>query len=194
MQKIKLIAATNNKYKLQEMTDILGEKFEVVSLKDMGIDVDVEEDGSTFYANALKKAREISKISGMVALADDSGLMVDALYGAPGVYSARYANMEFCDDGSNNAKLLKEMKDIENRSAKFVSCVVLYYPNGNHISARGEVEGHILYEHTGDNGFGYDPLFHSHDLDLSFGHATAEQKNSVSHRGRALEKLKDMLK
>ncbi len=193
MQKIKLIAATNNLYKLQEMTDILGEQFEVLSLKDMGINVEVEEDGATFYANALKKAKEICKISGMMSLADDSGLMVDALYGAPGVYSARYANMDVCEDGANNAKLLHEMAEIENREAKFVSCVVLYYPNGNHISAKGEVEGIILHEETGANGFGYDPLFYSKDLDLSFGHATAEQKNSVSHRGRALEKLKDML-
>ncbi len=192
MQKIKLIAATNNQHKLVEMRDILGESFEVVSLKELGVEVKVEEDGATFYANALKKAREICKITGMPALADDSGLMVDALAGAPGVFSARYAG-DILDDNANNNKLLQEMQGVENRRAKFVSSIVLFYPNGNHISAVGDVKGYILAGLEGENGFGYDPLFYSTDLEKSFGVATAEEKNAVSHRGRALARLAKML-
>ncbi|MFI3229518.1 MAG: RdgB/HAM1 family non-canonical purine NTP pyrophosphatase [Bacillota bacterium] len=192
MQKIRVIAATNNAHKLVEMRDILGDKFEVVSLKEIGVEVEVEEDGATFYANALKKAREICKITKEPALADDSGLMVEALAGAPGVFSARYAG-EICDDSANNIKLLNEMQGVENRKAKFVSSIVLFYPNGNHISAVGDVKGYILDSLEGENGFGYDPLFYSTDLEQSFGVATSEEKNAVSHRGRALTKLAKML-
>jgi len=155
--------------------------------------VDVVEDSDTFYGNALKKAKEISLLTGKIVLADDSGLIVDALGGAPGVYSARYSG-ENATDASNRAKLLQEMQGIKDRSARFHASLVLYFPNGEHIHAEGTTEGLILEEETGENGFGYDNLFFSLDLNMSFGLASAEAKNKISHRGRAILKLAETLK
>lgn len=183
-----LVAATNNPHKLTEFRSILGDIFVIRSLKDEGVAVEIDEDADTFYGNAYKKAKTVSDLTGKPALADDSGLMVDALGGAPGVYSARYGG----EDGNsalNRAKLLKEMSSTENRKARFISCIVLYYPDGKSVSAEGVTEGSILTEERGENGFGYDSLFYSDDLGMSFGEADPDSKNAVSHRGRALGEL-----
>ncbi|MBR2349147.1 MAG: RdgB/HAM1 family non-canonical purine NTP pyrophosphatase [Clostridia bacterium] len=188
-----LISATNNKNKLREFREILGDKFIISSLADEGITVEIEEDADTFYGNALKKAKTIAELTGKPALADDSGLIVDALGGAPGVYSARYGG-EDGNDVLNRAKLLHEMRDITDRMARFYSSIVVYFPDGRIVTADGSVEGSILYEEIGENGFGYDSLFYSNELGVSFGIATPEQKNSISHRGRALRKLETLLR
>lgn len=190
---MELVIASNNKNKIIEITQILGNFFDkLYSLKDLGIDVEIEETGSTFYDNALIKAKEISRLTKMAAIADDSGLEVDALNFAPGVYSARYAGIE-SNDCKNNDLLLKNMENITNRKARFVSSIVLYYPNGKIVSANGFTEGEILYERKGNNGFGYDPLFYSYDLKKSFGESEQDEKNQVSHRARALAQLKDII-
>ena len=190
---MKLVIASNNPNKVREIKTIIGDFFaEVYTLRDLGIDVDVEETGTTFMENALIKAKAISNLTHMCALADDSGLCVNALDGAPGVYSARYAGEEH-DDKKNNALLLKNLEGKPDRSAYFVSTVVLYYPDGTHIDAEGRTEGRILFAPEGNNGFGYDPLFYSLDLKKSFASATPEEKNGVSHRGRALTLLKEKL-
>ncbi len=190
---MEIIVASGNKNKVREFREILGDNYDVKSLKDLGIAVDVVEDSDTFYGNALKKAKEISLLTGKIVLADDSGLIVDALGGAPGVYSARYSG-ENATDASNRAKLLQEMQGIKDRSARFHASLVLYFPNGEHIHAEGTTEGLILEEETGENGFGYDNLFFSLDLNMSFGLASAEAKNKISHRGRAILKLAETLK
>ena len=190
-----VIAATQNEHKLRELRDIM-EKFgmTVISQKEAGLgDVDVVEDGTTFEENSFKKANEIMKLSGKIAVADDSGLAVDYLDGAPGVYSARYAG-EHKSDADNNAKLLKELENVENRKAKFVSVVTMVYPDGKVLAARGECPGVILHEERGDGGFGYDPLFLPDGLDKTFAQVTQEEKNTVSHRAKALEKLEELLK
>ena len=185
---ITLVAATNNPHKIIEFREILGKNFDVKSLKDLGLKVEVEEDADSFYGNAYKKAKAVSDASGLAALADDSGLIVDALGGAPGVYSARYAGTDG-DDEANRKKLLKEMAgvtDFGKRTARFHSSVVIVYPDGTSIAGAGDTEGKILFEEKGAGGFGYDCLFYSDDLGKSFGEATPEEKNSVSHRSRAL--------
>lgn len=190
-----VIAATQNKHKLKELRDIM-EKFgmEVISQGEAGFgDIDVVEDGETFEENSFKKANEIMKLSGKIAVADDSGLAVDFLDGAPGVYSARYAG-EHKSDEDNNNKLLKELDGTENRSAKFVSVVTMVYPDGRVLSARGECPGRIIREPRGDGGFGYDPLFVPDGFDKTFAEITSEEKNLVSHRAKALEKLEEMLR
>lgn len=188
---ITLVAATNNPHKITEFREILGNNFEVRSLKELGLHVEVEEDADSFYGNAYKKAKAVSDICGLAALSDDSGLIVDALGGAPGVYSARYAG-EDGNDEANRKKLLKALKDVldfEKRTARFHSSVVIVYPDGSSLSGEGDVEGKILFEEEGSEGFGYDCLFYSDDLGKGFGVATPEEKNSVSHRGRALRDL-----
>lgn len=184
-----IIIASNNVHKVDEIRQILKGKFDnIYSLKDKLIDIEIEENGKTFYDNALIKASTIVNLSGLPTLADDSGLEVDALNGAPGVYSARYAG-EKCDDTANNAKLLAQLEGITNRSARFVCNMVLCYPDGKIVSAVGITDGYILESPQGNSGFGYDPLFFSKDLEKSFGIASNEEKNSVSHRGRALQEL-----
>lgn len=188
-----IVAATNNAHKLREIRGILKEIFIVKSLKDCGIDIEIEENGQTFYDNALIKAKTIAELTNMPALADDSGLMVDALGGLPGVHSARYAG-EPSNDKKNNAKLLAALKNSENRAAKFVSTIVLYFPDGKIISAEGYAEGVILHEERGAGGFGYDPLFLSKDLNKTFAEISQSEKNSVSHRSRALKNLTEKLR
>ena len=186
---MKLALATNNQHKIQEMRAILGDSFEeLLSLKELGIDVDVEETGSTLEENALLKAREITRLSGMPSLADDTGLMVDALSGAPGVYSARYAG-EAHDDKANRELLLKNLSTATDRSAHFSTVIAVCYPDGKYLLAEGRVEGKIGFEERGNGGFGYDSLFISDELGKTFAEATAEEKNSVSHRGRALRAM-----
>ena len=191
-KKTKLVVATGNAHKLREIAEIFTE-FEVVSQKAMGFDEDVEETGTTFAENALIKARSASKALGCIALADDSGLCVDALGGAPGVYSARYCG-EHGDDKKNRDLLLENMKGISNRHANFTSAIAVVEPNGNEIVVEGKTYGNILHEEQGTGGFGYDCIFESEDLKKSFGLATAEEKNAVSHRFRALQKLREVWK
>ena len=184
-----IVIATNNSSKLSEIREILGGAFtHLYSLADLNIDVDVVENASTFEGNALKKAREICTIANLPALADDSGLAVEALGGAPGIYSARFAGTP-CNNEKNNEKLLASLKNVTDRRAKFISVVALVYPDGRELTARGETYGEILYRPMGDGGFGYDPLFLSHDLNKTFAEATSEEKHQVSHRGKALRAL-----
>ena len=186
-KKRKLVVASGNAHKLREISEIFTD-FEVVSQKQMGFDGDVEETGETFGENALIKARAAAKALGCIALADDSGLCVDALGGAPGIYSARYSG-EHGDDKKNRDLLLKNMQGIADRKAHFTSAVALVYPDGKELVAEGKTYGTILQEEIGDGGFGYDCIFESEDLNKSFGLATAEEKNTVSHRFRALQAL-----
>ena len=163
-KKTKLVVATGNAHKLREIAEIFTE-FEVVSQKAMGFDEDVEETGTTFAENALIKARSASKVLGCIALADDSGLCVDALGGAPGVYSARYCG-EHGDDKKNRDLLLENMKGISNRHANFTSAIAVVEPSGNEIVVEGKTYGNILHEEQGNGGFGYDCIFESEDLNL----------------------------
>ena len=189
MEKQKLVVATGNAHKLREIAEIFTE-YEVVSQKQMGFDEDVEETGTTFAENALIKARAAAKALSCMALADDSGICVDALGGAPGVYSARYCGYHG-DDKKNRDLLLENMKNESNRNAHFTSAIALVYPNGKEVVVEGKTYGKILYKEEGDGGFGYDPIFESDDLKKSFGVATAEEKNAVSHRFRALQALRE---
>lgn len=191
MQKDKVIvAASGNAGKIREISEILND-YRVISCKELGFTDDIEETGKTFYDNALIKAETVAKALNMPALADDSGLCVTALSGAPGVYSARYSGTG--TDEGNIDKLLKETENLSDRSAKFVSAVVVYCPDGKIVSAQGETFGEILRARRGNGGFGYDPVFYSYDLKKSFGEASAEEKNSVSHRARALAELRKKL-
>lgn len=192
---MKLIVATNNAHKLKEIKSILGGEFEeILSLKEAGAELKAEENGSTFEENAIIKARGVGT-SSMAVLADDSGLCVEVLGGAPGVKSARYASEgeENADDASNRRKLLKEMEGKEERKAKFV-CAVALVSGEELYTAEGETEGRILTDERGERGFGYDSIFYSDELGKSFGEAEEEEKNGVSHRGRALKKLLEKLK
>ncbi|MEE0842485.1 MAG: XTP/dITP diphosphatase [Christensenellales bacterium] len=185
---MKIAIATNNRNKLKEIRAVLGGFFdEMLSLGDLGIDVEIEETGATLTENALIKARTIRDMTGLASLADDSGLMCDALDGAPGVYSARYAGEEH-DDAKNNALLLKNIAG-KDRTAHFCSVIALCLPDGREYTAEGRVDGVITEEARGNGGFGYDPLFFSPELGKTFAEASAEEKNSVSHRGRALRNM-----
>lgn len=191
---MELVIASNNLHKVKEIKEILGDFFEkIYSLKELNVSVEVEETGKTFAENALLKARAISELTGKCAIADDSGLCVNALDGAPGLFSARYAGKEQ-DDVANKKLLLENMDGIADRSAYFITSIALYYPDGTIVATEGRTEGKILYAEEGTNGFGYDSLFYSLDLQKSFGLATDEEKNGVSHRGRALRVLKEILK
>ena len=188
----RLIIATNNAGKVAEIKAILGGFYdEILSLKDAGIALEVVEDGETFTENAVKKAREAANITGCDTLADDSGLCVDALCGAPGVYSARYAG-EGATDADNNRKLLAALEGIEERGAKFV-CAMSLCKDGKIITAYGEVAGTITQAARGEGGFGYDPLFLITEYGQTFGELPADIKNRISHRSNALAALKKKL-
>ena len=189
---MKIIAATKNKNKLKEFAQILPE-FEIISPEDVGIDAEIEETGTTFEENSLIKAQAIYNMTGIAALADDSGLMVDALSGAPGVYSARYGTPDL-DDKGRVRLLLENMKDVpkEKRGAKFV-CVITMVDGKRTITARGECEGTILYSPVGENGFGYDPVFYVEKYKKTTAQMSAEEKNSISHRGKALRLFKEKM-
>lgn len=193
----KLIVASNNQGKIKEIKKILSQfDLEIVSLKDEGIDIDVVEDGTTFMENSYKKAKTIYDLTGEMVIADDSGLCVEALNGAPGIYSARFCG-EHGNDKKNNEKLLKLLEGKnkkEERKAKFVCSIVLIINSEKVIKVKGEVQGYIIDEEKGKSGFGYDPLFYVSELKKTFGEASEGEKNSISHRGRALKELKDKLK
>ena len=193
----RIIIASQNKHKIQEI-EAITKKFGMflVPRSEAGIpDIEVEEDGETFEENSYKKAYEIMKLAGEMTIADDSGLMVDALDGAPGVYSARFSGAG-ATDRSNNEKLLALLKDVqaEKRTAKFVSVITMIYPHGDKIVARGECQGRIIFEERGSGGFGYDPLFVPDGYDSTFAELGAEEKNKISHRARALEILERELR
>lgn len=184
------LIATHNLKKRDELQRILSPLgIHVLTADEAGVDLtDVEETGTTFAENALLKARSGAKEGNMPCIADDSGLCVDALDGAPGVYSARYAG-EHGNDAKNNEKLLEALSDVppEQRTAQFVSCVACVFPDGRELTVQGEVKGVIGYAPKGENGFGYDPLFYVGER--SFAQFTAEEKDAVSHRGNALRGL-----
>lgn len=189
---MKLLIASNNAHKIAEIKHILSSKFEeMFTPSQLNIHCDPEENGNTFLENALIKATEIAKYTDIAVLADDTGLCVDALNGAPGVLSARYA--ESHNDAANRKKLLNALSTITNRAAHFETVVVLRYPNGDTLIGNGRVDGKILNEERGNNGFGYDSLFYCDELEKTFAEASEDDKNSVSHRGRALQNLLEQL-
>ena len=185
---MKLLIASNNAHKIREIKEILGDLFdEILSLREAGVSADPEETGETFEENARIKAEAILQLTGCAALADDSGLEVDALGGAPGVHSARYAT-DGHDFAANNRLLLKNLEGVENRRARFRTVISLIL-NGEEHLFEGRVEGRILDRETGHEGFGFDPLFVPDGCERSFAEMSAEEKNAVSHRGRAVRKL-----
>lgn len=197
----KIIIASNNQHKITEIKKILSNiNIDVKSLKEENIFLDIEEDGKTFRENSKKKAHEIYKYlkkqgkDNFIVMADDSGLEVDYLNGEPGIYSARYAGIHG-DDKKNNEKLLNELKGVpkENRKAKFVCEISIIDCSGEYESIRGEAHGIILNELSGSKGFGYDPLFYYEPLKKTFAELTIDEKNTVSHRGKALSKLKNTI-
>ena len=187
---MKVILASKNPHKLTELSAILSQHgFEIALESEYGLHVDVDETGTTFEENSLLKAEAVMKASGLPVLADDSGLMVDALDGAPGVYSARYGHKS--SDGERTAFLLENMKDVpdEKRTAKFVCVITCLWPDGRKIVARGECPGVITHEVHGENGFGYDPVFYLPELGMTYAELPSEQKNAISHRARALQEF-----
>lgn len=190
---MKLIIASNNAHKLKEIKAILADKFdEIVSMKEAGIEHETIEDGTTFMENAIKKAREIVEISGCCAIADDSGICVDALDGAPGLYSARFSG-EHGNDEANNALLLEKLKGKDNRSAHYTCAIALCYPDGKTVCAEGIFEGVIAETPAGNGGFGYDPLFYLPEYGMTVGQLGTDVKNKISHRAKALRALLEKL-
>lgn len=194
-----LVFASNNAHKLEEIRAILGNKFDVKSLKDIGCNVDIPETGTTFRENALQKARYVKEHFGFDCFADDSGLQVEALGGEPGVYSARYAVKNVRQvtagnkDDANMDVLLEKLAGEENRKACFRTCIALIYEGETHFFD-GVVEGHIITEKRGDGGFGYDPLFIPDGYDKTFAELGNEVKNGISHRARAVAQLAEFLR
>ena len=190
---MKMVLASKNSHKLREMQDILSAQgVEVVLESDVGADVDVEETGATFEENALLKAKAVMEATGLPAIADDSGLCVDALNGAPGVYSARYGGPGL-DDVGRYKLLLENMRGQLDRRCKFVSAICCCFPNGDTVTARGECQGTLAYAPKGADGFGYDPIFFVPGLKKTFAELLPEEKNAISHRGNALAIFKDKL-
>ncbi|OUQ84553.1 XTP/dITP diphosphatase [Flavonifractor sp. An10] len=190
---MKLVLASKNAHKLVEMKDILSQLgMEVVLESDVGVDVDVEETGATFEENAYLKAHAVMEASGLPAIADDSGLCVDALNGAPGVYSARYGGPGL-DDAGRYKLLLENMRGQLDRRCKFVSAICCCFPNGDRVEARGECAGTLAYAPKGEDGFGYDPIFFVPGLKKTFAELSPEEKNAISHRGNALKAFREKL-
>lgn len=191
---MKIILATNNVHKVREIKEILNQ-FEFVTLREAGIEHETIEDGNTFSENAIKKAREIAEISGLPALADDSGLCVEALGGAPGVFSARYASKddENASDKANNLLLLKNMRNEKKRRAYYAASIALYFPDGKCLTSEGRLYGEIAFEEKGTGGFGYDTLFYLPEKNCNVAELSEDEKNAISHRGEALRKLKELL-
>ena len=184
---MKLILASNNANKLKEFRSLVADlDIELLSQKEAGCDFEVEETGTTFEENAYLKASAVTEATGIAAVADDSGLCVDALGGEPGIYSARYGLGHAASDEERYRYLLQKMEGVEDRSARFVCCICCTFPDGSVIRSRGECEGEILLAPKGQNGFGYDPVFHPLCLDKSMAELSPEEKNEISHRGKAL--------
>lgn len=190
---MRFVLATNNPKKLAEMSAILDHfGVEVVSPRDLGLHIEVEETGSTFAENAMLKAKAVCEAAKLPAIADDSGLCVDALNGAPGVYSARYGGEEL-DDRGRYMLLLNSLRGQGSRSAHFACAIACVFPGGDTLTAEGRVEGTIAYAPMGEGGFGYDPVFFYPPLRKTFGQLTAEEKHGISHRGKALEAFVEKL-
>jgi XTP/dITP diphosphohydrolase len=193
----KVVLASNNQHKLDEMKQILDDfGYEIQTMSDAGlVNFEIVEDGSSFEENSMIKAKTVLDKLGLITIADDSGLMVDYLDGEPGIYSARYAgeNVSYED---NNKRLLSVLEGVPflERTARFVSVITMLFPDGKEIVVRGEVEGNIALQESGNHGFGYDPLFYLSDLKKTFAELDADEKNEISHRARALKKLKERLK
>jgi len=189
----RIVIASSNPHKVVEIREVLrGLKIEVLGAREAGVELQVDEDGGTFEANAAKKALAYARQAGEFALADDSGLEVDALDGRPGVFSARYAGAE-CDYAANNSKLLAELEGESRRRARFVCVAAFADPEKVLFTVRGEVEGTITESPRGEGGFGYDPVFFYEDAGKTFAEMTLEEKNAVSHRGRALRAFRENL-
>ena len=190
---MKLVLASKNKKKLVEMNEILSHLgTEVCSEAEAGVDVEVEETGITFEENSLLKARAVMEASGLPAIADDSGLCVDALNGAPGVYSARYGG-EGLDDRGRTMLLLQNMRGQTTRAAHFACAICCVFPSGDTLTAEGRCEGAIAFAPMGEGGFGYDPVFLVPEKAKTFSQLTAEEKNAISHRGKALRAFSEKL-
>lgn len=189
-----IILASNNKDKVKEVKQILCD-YDIVSLKDAGIDVDVEENGTTFEENALIKARAIAKITGKMTMADDSGLEIDYLDKAPGVYSARFMGHDTSYDIKNKA-LIEKLEGVEgkDRSCRFVCAIAVVFPDGRELVKRGTMEGLLAKEISGENGFGYDPIVFLPEYGKTSASLSPEEKNKISHRGKALALIKEELK
>ena len=187
----KIVVATNNPGKIKEIKEILTD-YELVTLKEIGCEIEVEEDQETFEGNSKKKAEEIAKAINMPCIADDSGLCIDAFDGWPGVYTARFLGEEATDEQKNEA-ILEKMKELEGEQRKArVKCVVTYCENGEFIVGKGEIEGRIAQETKGERGFGFDPIFELEN-GKTYAEISQEEKNNISHRKRALENLKKQL-
>lgn len=190
---MKLIIASNNTHKIREIREILGGRFDtILTLREAGIDHETVEDGETFLDNARKKAREIAEIAGCAALADDSGISVDALGGAPGVYSARYCGVHG-DDEANNDLLLHNLEGKTDRRAHYTAAIVIAYPDGRTVESEGYLFGTIGTERIGTGGFGYDPLFFPEGSERTLAEYTPEEKNAISHRAEGLRKILEKL-
>ena len=195
----KIVFATGNQGKMNEIKEIMQEFLEkneitMMSMKEAGISADIVEDGATFEENALIKARTISKNTDAIVLADDSGLEVDYLDKAPGIYSARFLGEDTSYD-VKNAYILEKLEGVEEekRTARFVCAIACVFPDGREMCVRGTIEGHVAHKISGENGFGYDPIFYCEEIGKSFGDAFPEEKNKISHRYRAFAKLKEIL-
>ena len=190
-----IILATKNKNKLVEVKAVLGNDYEVLSMEDIGIDVDVEENGTTFEENATIKAEAICKICGKPVMADDSGLEIDYLDKKPGVLSARFLGHDTSYD-IKNAKILEMLEDVpeEKRTARFVCSIAVAFPDRDTVVVRDTIEGILGYESAGENGFGYDPIFYVPELKKTTAQLSMEEKNKISHRGKALVKMANRLK
>lgn len=191
----KIIFATGNQGKMKEIRMILSDLgYEICSMKEEGIDIEIEEDGTTFEENAIIKAKAISELTGEIVLADDSGLEVDYLDKAPGIYSARFLGEDTSYDVKNRY-IIDKLADAkgEERSARFVCAIACVFPDGQVATTRGTIEGYIGQEQKGENGFGYDPIFYIPEYDCSSAELSVEVKNTISHRGKALEAMKKII-
>ena len=192
----RIIFATTNENKVREVNMIMKDfDVELCTMKEAGVNVDIVEEGTTFEENAVIKAKTVMEMTGEIAIADDSGLEVDYLDGAPGIYSARFLGEDTSYDIKNNY-IIDKLKDAKGkeRSARFVCAIAVAFPQGEVITCRGTIEGLIAYEQKGNNGFGYDPIVYVPEYEMTTGEMAPELKNSISHRGKALEQMKEILK
>ncbi len=195
MNKKKLVFATGNQGKVNEFRQMLGDEYEILSMKDIGVELDIVEDGATFEENAIIKAKALMEATGEMVLADDSGFEVDALNKEPGIYSSRYMG-EDTPYSVKNAELLRRCEGVpdEKRDARFVCVIACAFPDGRVETATGVIEGKLAHEPKGENGFGYDPIFYLPERGCTTGEMPPEEKNAISHRGIAVHKMVEILK
>ena len=186
-----IVIATNNKNKVYEFKSMLNNNVEFKTLNEIGYNKEIIEDGNAFEENAIIKATQVAKDLGLITIADDSGLEVEALNGAPGIYSARYSGTG--SDLENNKLLIKNLKGIKNRKANYTCAICIAYPNGKYITAVEKCYGIIIDEPKGENGFGYDPYFYIEEFGKTFAEVSLEKKNEISHRAKAIRKIKELI-